>query len=330
MDKDKTLVSIIVPVYNAELYLEECINSILEQTYKNLEIILIDDGSTDNSFEIMKQYSENDSRVQSFSISNSGPGKCRNVGLDIFTGDFVMFVDSDDRICRDLVEILLENLGSSSEIAMCKFSKDIKKIAKGTKKVENQTSIFVDSIKSIYLPGFPSSGPVAKLYGKEIFSELRFPDISMYEDAAISLQVLSIADKVSFVDYYGYYYRFNSESITNKRVSERNLFIFEKTKIMLEFTNENHPEALDIVKTICLNDNDYVMMECTRSNTEIARILFERLLEQNRDLSKNLEMRKLVYTNRLLLKIALKIMSKIYYNDFVRNIFKKVLGVNNG
>ena len=89
----------------------------------------------------------------------------------------------------------------------------------------------------------------------------------MYEDAAISLQVLSIADKVSFVDYYGYYYRFNSESITNKRVSERNLFIFEKTKIMLEFTNENHPEALDIVKTICLNDNDYVMMECTRSNT---------------------------------------------------------------
>ena len=165
MDKDKTFVSIIVPVYNAELYLEECINSILEQTYKNLEIILIDDGSTDNSFEIMKQYSENDSRVQSFSISNSGPGKCRNVGLDIFSGDFVMFVDSDDRICRDLVEILLENLGSSSEIAMCKFSKDIKKIAKGTKKVENQTSIFVDSIKSIYSPGFPSSGPVAKLYG---------------------------------------------------------------------------------------------------------------------------------------------------------------------
>ena len=71
MDKDKTFVSIIVPVYNAELYLEECINSILEQTYKNLEIILIDDGSTDNSFEIMKQYSENDSRVQSLSISNS-------------------------------------------------------------------------------------------------------------------------------------------------------------------------------------------------------------------------------------------------------------------
>lgn len=154
MDKDKTLVSIIVPVYNAELYLEECINSILEQTYKNLEIILIDDGSTDNSFEIMKQYSENDSRVQSLSISNSGPGKCRNVGLDIFSGDFVMFVDSDDRICRDLVEILLEHLESSSEIAMCKFSKEIQKIAKGTKKVENQTSIFVDSIKSIYLPGF--------------------------------------------------------------------------------------------------------------------------------------------------------------------------------
>jgi glycosyltransferase involved in cell wall biosynthesis len=330
MDKDKTLVSIIVPVYNAELYLEECINSILEQTYKNLEIILIDDGSTDNSFEIMKQYSENDSRVQSLSISNSGPGKCRNVGLDIFSGDFVMFVDSDDMLYNDMVEILIKKVNTASDIAMCKFSKDIKTFGTGDKSLVNQTESFIDSVKQMNSPGFASAGPYSKLYGKNIFSKLRFPDIPMYEDSAISLQILSNAKEVVFIDYVGYYYRFNPESITNKKVSEKNFSILDKTDIVLDFIQQEHPEALALAYTICLNDNDYVMMECTRSNTEIARTLFERLLEQNRDLSKNLGMRKLIYTNRLLLKIALKIMSKIYYNDFVRNIFKKVLGVNNG
>lgn len=330
MDKDKTLVSIIVPVYNAELYLEECINSILEQTYKNLEIILIDDGSTDNSFEIMKQYSENDSRVQSLSISNSGPGKCRNVGLDIFSGDFVMFVDSDDMLYNDMVEILIKKVNTASDIAMCKFSKDIKTFGTGDKSLVNQTESFIDSVKQMNSPGFASAGPYSKLYGKNIFSKLRFPDIPMYEDSAISLQILSNAKEVVFINYVGYYYRFNPESITNKKVSEKNFSILDKTDIVLDFIQQEHPEALALAYTICLNDNDYVMMECTRSNTEIARTLFERLLEQNRDLSKNLGMRKLIYTNRLLLKIALKIMSKIYYNDFVRNIFKKVLGVNNG
>lgn len=325
--KEKSLVSIIVPVYNAEEYLQECLDSILGQTYKNLEIILIDDGSTDSSLRIIQTYAEEDCRVLFISIDNSGPGVCRNVGLDKFSGDYVMFVDSDDRICEDLVDTLINPLKSISGVSMCKFSKEVKKISEGTKKIEKLSKEFTESIKHMYLPGFASSGPYAKLYGKEIFDELRFPDISMYEDAAISLQALSLADKVSFIDYYGYYYRFNPESITNKKVSERNFSIFEKTKIVLEFIQKKHPEALKIVKKICINDNDYVMMECTRNNTEVSNFLFDQLFKQNRELSKNLGVRKIVYLNQELLKIGFKIMNRIYYNDFVRNIFKKVLGI---
>ncbi|RZI49599.1 glycosyltransferase family 2 protein [Lactococcus kimchii] len=326
--KDKTpLVSIIVPVYNAEEYLEECLDSILNQTYTNLEVILINDGSSDNSLNIIQEYAEKESRIIFFTIDNSGPGVCRNVGLDKFSGEFLMFIDSDDIICSDLVDVLINKLEDTSEMAMCKFSKDVNKISKGTKFVENQTSIFADSIKAIYRPGFASSGPCAKLYGKKIFSELRFPDITMYEDAAISLQVLSLASKITFVDYYGYYYRFNPESITNKKVSERNFAIIEKTRIVLDFVKTEHPEAFDSVKRICINDNDYVMIECVRDSSEVSNKLFDQLLQQNRDLSRGLGGRKLVYINRLALRVTLKIVGKVYYNDFIRNIFKKVLGI---
>lgn len=324
---DRPLVSIIIPVYNAEEYLNECIESILGQTYKNIEVILINDGSTDNSLSILKEYSKQDDRVNFLSIDNSGPGACRNVGLNLFKGDYVMFVDSDDIISKDLVTILLQNVGNISEVSMCKFSKDIKKFSQGTKKLEKQTSSFIEGIRMMYLPGFASSGPVTKLYGRALFDKLRFPDIPMYEDAAISIQIISLASKVSFVDYYGYYYRFNPESITNKKVSERNFSIFEKTDILLNFAKQEHPEALSIIKKICLNDNDYVMMECMRNSSELSKDLFNKLLEQNRELSKELGVRRFVYASGPMLKLGLKFVNKIYYNDFVRNSFKKVLGV---
>lgn len=238
-----------------------------------------------------------------------------------------MFIDSDDIICSDLVDVLINKLEDTSEMAMCKFSKDINKISKGTKFVENQTSIFADSIKAIYRPGFPSSGPVAKLYGKEIFSELRFPDIAMYEDAAISLQVLSLASKINFIDYYGYYYRFNPESITNKRVSEKNFAIVDKNKTVMDFVEQEHPEAINLARTICLNDNEYVMLESTRAKSDVSLKIFNLLFEQNKDFVKYLGFRKFMYLNKTLLYFLMKLMNKVYYNDKIRWFFKKILGV---
>lgn len=324
---DLPMISVIVPVYNAEQYLAECLDSILGQTYQNLEVILINDGSTDNSLKIIEKYAENDVRIKAFSIENSGPAKCRNFGLEHFSGDYLMFIDSDDYICKDLIENLFSYVKTDSEIAMCKFSKDVHKVGAGDKSLITQTEMFVDSVKQMYSPSFASSGPVCKLYGRKIFDKLRFPTIAMYEDAAISLQALSFASKVSFIDYFGYYYRFNPESITNTKISEKNFAIFDKNRIVLDFVKERHPEAINLARTICLNDNEYVMIESTRVNSDISRIIFNQLFEQNKDLVKNLGFRKFMYLNKKLLYFIMKIMNKVYYNDRIRMLFKKILGV---
>ena len=101
-------VSIIVPVYNVEKYLKRCVDSLIEQSYKNLEIILVDDGSKDNSFSICKEYESKDSRVRIFHKENEGLGLTRNYGIEKSTGEYITFVDSDDYLTLDAVETMVE------------------------------------------------------------------------------------------------------------------------------------------------------------------------------------------------------------------------------
>lgn len=113
------LISVIVPVYNVEKYLHKCINSILNQTYKNLEIILIDDGSTDNSGKICDEYALKDNRIKVIHKENGGLSSARNAGLDICSGDYIGFVDSDDYIAEDMYEYLYVNLKKIMRMLLC-------------------------------------------------------------------------------------------------------------------------------------------------------------------------------------------------------------------
>ena len=103
-------VSIIIPVYNAELFIDKCIESIINQTYKNLEIILINDGSSDRSGEICNNYALSDNRIQVIEIKNKGASFARNVGINLATGNYIMFVDSDDWIEKDMIENMIKLL----------------------------------------------------------------------------------------------------------------------------------------------------------------------------------------------------------------------------
>lgn len=107
MEKNEVLVSIIVPVYNVEKYLEKCIESIINQTYSNLEIVLSDDGSTDNSPSICDEYALKDSRIRVIHKSNGGLSDARNAALDIISGKYITFIDSDDYIEKEAIEILV-------------------------------------------------------------------------------------------------------------------------------------------------------------------------------------------------------------------------------
>ena len=115
------LISVIVPVYNTEKYIEKCVMSILNQTYKNLEIILIDDGSTDNSPQICDSLAKKDNRITVIHQPNGGVSSARNIGLDNTHGDYITFVDSDDYIEPNMIEFLSENIGDTN-IAMCGYT----------------------------------------------------------------------------------------------------------------------------------------------------------------------------------------------------------------
>ena len=118
MEKDK--ISVIIPVYNTELYLRRCLESVINQTYTNLQIIIIDDGSTDNSLKICTEYAQNDNRLIVYSQNNSGVSAARNKGLDMATGDYIAFVDSDDFIENDMFAKLLNTMvNNEADIIVC-------------------------------------------------------------------------------------------------------------------------------------------------------------------------------------------------------------------
>src|SRR5690625_639570 len=120
MKKSLPLVTIIIPVYNVEKYIEECINSILEQTYSNIEIIAIDDGSTDNSLKILKQYSSDKLYIYKHD-KNKGQAAARNLGIEVSNGEYILFVDSDDLIRKDAVEILIMEM-QKNDVSLIRFN----------------------------------------------------------------------------------------------------------------------------------------------------------------------------------------------------------------
>ena len=119
---ENNLISIIVPIYNSENYIKKCLDSILAQTYSNLEVILIDDGSTDNSYNICKDYQKKDNRIVLLQQKNAGVSRARNHGLEVAKGEYIGFVDSDDYIEPEMYEILLNSIiESNSKIAICNY-----------------------------------------------------------------------------------------------------------------------------------------------------------------------------------------------------------------
>lgn len=217
----RPLISVIVPVYNVEKYLARCLDSIVEQTYQNLEIILVNDGSTDSSGEICHQYAERDSRVRLFHQENQGQSAARNVGLDNMTGEYIIFVDSDDYISTRFVEILL-NAQQKSQAPI--VSSNYFRVSEENDEAEFQAATLDNQIPYKLLSRddvFCVSGGkkaklqeviVSKLYKKTIFENLRFPIGKIYEDAFLFPKIFWRADTVLHLDSGLYAYRMSPNS----------------------------------------------------------------------------------------------------------------------
>ena len=272
-NSSSSLVSIIVPVYKVENYLNDCIKSIQKQTYKNLEIILVDDGSPDSCPEICDKLAETDERIKVIHKCNGGLADARNAGINIASGEYITFVDSDDLLLNDMIETLYcLSEKYDADFVMCKkidcedddtidtivFSND----------TSSATRLFEGREKmTAYLKTKQIDTTVwKKLYKKILFNNLRFPNGKLHEDAFITYKLIDIAKRVVVTDKIGYVYRKNPQSIMNSGFSLNRLHSIEAKKEQLKFIEKMYPELRKYACADIIYSCNFCLTEMTKSD----------------------------------------------------------------
>lgn len=241
------LISVIVPIYNVESYLCRCVDSILAQKYRNLEIILVDDGSPDNCPKICDEYAVQDTRIKVIHKPNGGLSDARNAGLDVASGDWVSFIDSDDWIEPDMYEILLRNAAkANAEISVGGVNDEFvdndcvtvtKTTCDGTLKEE------VLSPTEAMVRYFTTSWSAwDKIYRKELFQTIRFPVGEINEDEAIVLNLLESCTAIAYTNQVFYHYIHRSQSITTSPFTEKKLAWYRHCEQNLNRVKAHYPE----------------------------------------------------------------------------------------
>lgn len=287
MENQQHLISVIVPVYKVEPYIRKCIDSILAQTYINLEIILVDDGSPDRCPEICDEYASRDSRIKVIHKENGGLSDARNKGLEVASGDYIAFVDSDDWIEADMYEILLRNMQYfDADISVGGVADDLEENGcYHTIKISNygESDFFENKVEAMKRYFINSWAAWDKLYKRNVFDKIRFPIGEINEDEAIVLYVLNECSCVCYTNKVLYHYmkRMTGKSITMapfqlrdlawKKNCENNLrYIREKYPILEEYAAKRYRSSLmwHIIKISLLKD-------CSMYRNEIKSIMNE-------------------------------------------------------
>lgn len=207
-------VSIIVPVYNVEEYLPRCLDSLINQTLKDIEIIVVNDGSPDNSQDIIDKYKRKDKRIVSIIKKNGGLGSARNYGLNYASGEYIGYVDSDDWVKEDMFEKLYSKAKKEkSDIVECGY---YKAYDDGNNIAQPVLMIDVNDEKKNYVLGYPCAWN--KLYKKGVIKENHWPEGMLYEDFASNPLLVNKVGKISYVDEALYYYFLRANSIMNDNV----------------------------------------------------------------------------------------------------------------
>lgn len=235
--KTPPLISLIIPIYNSAKYLPACLNSVFNQTYQNLEIILIDDGSTDDSPQIIKKYSQKDSRIKTFHQKNQGLSGARNSGLKIATGEYVTFVDSDDQITPQMIENLVKTLQTTqADISVCSF-KELFPSGKTVGFSRHHPPKVFDTATALQAmlkeQGFMVSSTM-KLFPTKYFKTIKFPDGKLHEDVGTTYKLFFKATKIAFTPNEDYLYIHHDDSIINKTFDDRKFDLIELTDQMCD------------------------------------------------------------------------------------------------
>ena len=287
--ENNILVSIIIPVYNVRPYLAEALDSVLNQSYDNLEIIIIDDGSTDGSGELCDKYQKKDKRVRVIHQENRGISSTRNAGLEVMTGEVVAFLDSDDAYHPDYVRTMMTAmLRENADIVECKFTRHKttgKMSLKGSEKKEPTAKPGrygrVDALRALADGGI-SVNVWNKLYRKSLWREIRFPDGHVYEDNETAYRIIDLCSLFYVLNQPLYQYRKRPGSITDtKSLDNINDLLLAYTQVV-SFIEAHTPEVftseqLDKHRRTHLNALFNYYFGLSKSNTAAEFVLSERL-----------------------------------------------------
>lgn len=234
-------VSVIVPVYNTSLYLSKCLNSLVNQTLKDIEIIVINDGSTDNSLEIINGFKKDNKNIVVINDSNHGQGFARNRGIELAKGDFITFVDSDDFIDYDMLEKMYK-VSKDYDVVVC----DINKVFENKIQVfKNYNKYSKEDNKNLMIS---HQGPVARLYRKELFKDIRFLEGVYYEDLGMIPVLSQNVNKVKYIEEAMYYYLIrNNSTMKQKKYNKKLEDIFTVIEYLNKEIDEKYKEELEYI-----------------------------------------------------------------------------------
>lgn len=243
----KPLISVIVPIYKVEKFLKRCIDSILSQSYDNLEIILVDDGSPDSCGKICDEYSRKDKRIKVLHKENGGLSDARNKALDIYKGEYVTFIDSDDYVSKYYIENLYNALEQgNADLAMSWFEnvfdgKPIKSTP--SYKIENSLKVLNAEeclTRLLYQDGVETSA-WGKLYPRKSFIKHRFPKGKLYEDIPVTSKIIAESTKIAVISNVDYYYYQRIDGIQNEKFRIQKMDGIIHMKELLLYIQDNFP-----------------------------------------------------------------------------------------
>lgn len=306
-------------MYNAERYLAACLDSVLSQSYRNLEVIIINDGSTDLSLEIAQKYAENDDRIIVYSFENKGLAEARNRGLEVATGEELVFVDSDDILLPNSIEILNYWLNTgNADIVEGKIIKgEILGTSLKTTSVRTKTFTPQEAIADILYQNILSPSMCAKLFRRHLFEGIKFEKGIIYEDLNIFYRVLDKCKKIIWVDFPVYFYRNTEGSIVNTWKPQR-LDVLKVTENLETYIQTNYPDLLPAAKDRRLSANFNMYALCSiHGDKENAQKCWEHIKQNRRQSLFNPKVRS---KNKA--GILLSYFGKNIFNIAARRIYK--------
>ena len=242
-------ITIIIPVYKVEQYLDKCVESVVGQTYKNLEIILVDDGSQDNCPHMCDEWAKKDKRIKVIHKENGGLSDARNFGIDQATGEYLMFVDSDDylgyEICEKLYKLLKDHKTDFSMCACLKFfeNEPLPEKAQDINIAYFSGEEVTDQLYKKEIPYFMTAW--GKLYKKELFKTLRYPKGRLHEDEFVLHEILANVKSFVYTDEQMYYYLQRAGSIMGSKKEKNIVDILCAYRNRYKFLNEKYPDYKD-------------------------------------------------------------------------------------